>query len=310
MSAATARKSNARARKPAPRKKVRQVGWMDRILRTLPLTQDDVQRILTGGILALAVVIAIVVASWFGIPQAAYRQFGEVSAKAGFEVRNIETEGMKRADQLKVYDMVLSEMDKPLLLVDLEGIQTKLESYGWFKEVTVSRRLPETLVVTIVERKPTAVWQRGGKLSLLDDEGNVLDNIDASKMGNLPVINGDNANRQVESLAKLLDRAQSLKGQVVAANWVGNRRWDIKFRTGETLALPEGEDLAAEALVNFTRMDGIHRLLGRDLIYFDLRDPDRAYLRRAPKTLPEDKARSDGKSAKSGGDSKKAGDSA
>jgi cell division protein FtsQ len=90
---------------------------------------------------------------------------------------------MKRADQLKVYDMVLSEMDKPLLLVDLEGIQTKLESYGWFKEVTVSRRLPETLVVTIVERKPTAVWQRGGKLSLLDDEGNVLDNIDASKMG-------------------------------------------------------------------------------------------------------------------------------
>jgi cell division protein FtsQ len=67
-------------------KKVRQVGWMDRILRTLPLTQDDVQRILTWGILALAVVIAIVVASWFGIPQAAYRQFGEVSAKAGFEV--------------------------------------------------------------------------------------------------------------------------------------------------------------------------------------------------------------------------------
>jgi cell division protein FtsQ len=47
--------------------------------------------------------------------------------------------------------------------------------------------------------------------------------------------------------------------------------------------LPEGEEIAAEALVKFARIDGINRLLGRDLIYFDLRDPARAYLRKAPK---------------------------
>jgi hypothetical protein len=33
-------------------------------------------------------------------------------------------------------------------------------------------------------------------------------------------------------------------------------------------------------------MDGIHRLLGRDLIHFDLRDPERAYFRKAPKVEP------------------------
>jgi cell division protein FtsQ len=38
--------------------------------------------------------------------------------------------------------------------------------------------------------------------------------------------------------------------------------------------------------LNFARLDGVHRLLGRDLIHFDLRDPDRAYFRKAPKAKP------------------------
>jgi cell division protein FtsQ len=60
----------------------------------------------------------------------------------------------------------------------------------------------------------------------------------------------------------------------------------LQFQTGETLALPEGEAEAAKALLNFARLDGVHRLLGRDLIHFDLRDPDRAYFRKAPKAKP------------------------
>jgi cell division protein FtsQ len=62
----------------------------------------------------------------------------------------------------------------------------------------------------------------------------------------------------------------------------------LRFKSGETLALPEGEDLAAKALVDFTRMDGLHRLLERNIIHFDLRDPDRMYMREAPKAKPAD----------------------
>jgi cell division protein FtsQ len=73
----------------------------------------------------------------------------------------------------------------------------------------------------------------------------------------------------------------------VGASWVGNRRWDLQFKTGETIALPEGEKAAAKALVNFARMDGVNRLLGQDMIHFDLRDPDRAYLRKKSKEKPK-----------------------
>jgi hypothetical protein len=36
-------------------------------------------------------------------------------------------------------------------------------------------------------------------------------------------------------------------------------------------------------------MDGIHRLLERNIIHFDLRDPDRMYMREAPKLPPLEK---------------------
>jgi cell division protein FtsQ len=288
MSGAVAKRGAkpARLRKKATRTKVRQIGWFDRLLQSLPFTQAEVQRFLTYAILAILFVATLLVANWFGVWQSAYRQFGLMTAKAGFEVEYIEPVGMKRVDQLKVYDIVLDEMEKPILLVDLEKIRAKLLTYGWIKDARVSRQLPNRLYIEITERKPVAVWQNGDAFKLLDDEGKPLESISEAEIGNMPVVSGPNANKHLVELGELLDKAQSLKPQVAGATWVGNRRWDLRFRTGETLLLPQGEEVAAQALVNFTRMDGVHRLLERNIIYFDLRDPDNMYMREAPKVKP------------------------
>lgn len=280
-------KTRSKAKSVTPRKKVRQISLFDRFLRTLPFSEDEIQRAFNLFVVAALVVAAIVAAQWFGLTTAAYQQYGQLAARVGFEVKDVEVTGMDRVDQLKVYDIVLAEMDRSMPMVDIEKVRADLLQYGWIKDARVSRRLPDTLAVEIVERKPTAVWQRGGKYSLIDAEGVVLENVKVSAVGELPLLNGPDANRHAVALGELLNRATALKAQVAGASWIGNRRWDLRFKTGETLALPEGEKAAAEALLNFARMDGIHRLLGRDLIHFDLRDPDRAYFRKAPKTEPE-----------------------
>ncbi len=280
-------KTRSKAKSVTPRKKVRQISLFDRFLRTLPFSEDEIQRAFNWFVVAALVVAAIVAAQWFGLTTAAYQQYGQLAARVGFEVKDVEVTGMDRVDQFKVYDIVLAEMDRSMPMVDIEKVRTDLLEYGWIKDARVSRRLPDTLAVEIVERKPTAVWQRSGKYSLIDAEGVVLENVKVSAVGELPLLNGPDANRHAVALGELLNRATALKAQVAGASWIGNRRWDLRFKTGETLALPEGENAAAEALLNFARMDGIHRLLGRDLIHFDLRDPDRAYFRKAPKTEPE-----------------------
>jgi cell division protein FtsQ len=300
---ATATRKPAAKRKaaaPSPRQKVRQISWVDKLMRTLPFSEEEVQRVITWVFLAALTVLAYAAAQYAGLTATAYQQYAALAAKAGFQVQRVDVTGMERVDQLKVYQLVFAEMDRAMPLVDIEKVRTDLLQYGWIKDARVARRLPDTLAVEIIERKPTAIWQRDGKYSLIDADGIVLQNVRSGEGGDLPTLNGNDANRQTVALNALLDQASALKAQVSGATWVGNRRWDLQFQTGETLALPEGETEAAKALLNFARMDGVHRLLGRDLIHFDLRDPDRAYFRKAPKTEPA-KVETNGISTKNSG---------
>jgi cell division protein FtsQ len=286
--AGVARKAPAKrkAKSPSPRQKVLQASWVDTLIRILPLTEKEVQRIVTWAILSVLTLLALVAAQYAGLTAAAYQQYAALAAKAGFQVKRVPVTGMERVDQLKVYQLVLAEKDRAMPLVDIEKIRADLLQYGWIKDARVSRRLPDTLAVEIIERKPAALWQRNGKYSLIDANGIVLANVRADEGGDLPMLNGNEANEHIVALNALLDNASALKSQVSGATWIGKRRWDLQFQTGETLALPEGEAEAAKALLNFARLDGVHRLLGRDLIHFDLRDPDRAYFRKAPKAKP------------------------
>lgn len=295
MSAATAKKRGTTRKRKAPaRRKVRRISWFDRFLRTLPFSENEIRRGFTFLVLVGIIVLAFAIARWLGFFSMMHDEYAKVAAQAGFQVERVEVSGMKRVDELKVYNIVLAEKDRSMPLVDVDRIRDDLLDYGWIRDVRVSRRLPDMLIVEIVEREPAALWEHEGKLSLVDQRGEVLENVSIEEAGQLPRIYGERANEQIAALGELMAEAPSLEPHIIGARWVGNRRWDIAFKSGETLALPEGEKAANEAILHFARMDGVHRMLGRDIIHFDFRDPDRAYMRvkknapSAPIELPDD----------------------
>lgn len=292
MTAASVRRTNKKSKgKPRKvnKKKVRQVSIFDKILRAMPVTEAQVQKGLTWGLVGVFVLGAYSVAHYTGINERISSQIATSVGAAGFEVKRVEVTGVNRIDELKVYEITLAQKDRSMMLVDIDQVRDDLMGNGWIKDARISRRLPDTLVVEIVEREPAAVWQRDGKLSLIDQTGFPLQQIQPEEMPDLPVIVGKKANKRVPELTKLLDVAPALSPMVTGATWIGNRRWNLEFESGETLALPEGEETAAAALLNFARMDGVNRLLGRGVVHFDLRDTERAYLRMPPKveTSPE-----------------------
>lgn len=245
----------------------------------MPVTEAQVQKGLTIGLIGVFILGAFTVAHYSGINQTVKTEVAAAVGKAGFEVKRVEVSGVNRIDELKVYEITLAQKDRSMMLVDLDSVREDLISNGWIKEARISRRLPDTLVVEIIEREPAAVWQRDGKLSLIDKTGFPLEDITKEEIPDLPVLVGKKANKRVPQLTKLLDVAPALRPMVTGATWIGNRRWNLEFDSGETLALPEGEETAAAALLNFARMDGVNRLLGRGVVHFDLRDAERAYLR-------------------------------
>jgi cell division protein FtsQ len=178
-----------------------------------------------------------------------------------------------------------ADADKaPEALVDVDGIRRRLLAYGWVKDARVSRRLPDTLVIDVVERKPAALWQNQGQLALIDGEGVVLDRVPVDRMPDLPLLIGPGANGQEQQLTRLMASVPTLKPQLASATWVGGRRWDLNFQSGETVALPEGEQAATAALVKFAHADKQSGLLGRGIVRFDLRVPGQMTVRlpRAP----------------------------
>jgi len=231
---------------------------------------------LLGG-MTVAVVIAAVLA--FRLPQLAGIALGEGVGQAGFSVRRIESKGLNRLSPMKVYEIVDSQRGIAMPLVDLRGIREQLLAIGWVKEARVSRRMPDTLVIDIIERRPVAIWQNNGQLSLIDAEGVLLEPVRIEAMPDLPLLIGPNANRQVATLGRLLDGAPHLRPQITGASWIGGRRWDVRFQTGETLALPEGEDAARRAITRFATMDQQSQMLGRGFVRFDMRDARRMVVR-------------------------------
>jgi cell division protein FtsQ len=223
--------------------------------------------------------IGAVVLVALDIPSRVMTGIGESIGRAGFEVKRVDVVGIHNMDSAPVYQIALGQESRAMPLVDVGEIREQLLQYGWVKDARVSRRLPDTLVVDIVERTPTALWQDQDRLALIDADGVVIDRVAVTQMPDLPLLIGPGANLRGPQLERLLEIAPSLKPQLVSAAWVGGRRWDLALQTGEVIALPEGEDEAKAALGKFVDLDKSTGLLGRGLVRFDLRLPGKMIVR-------------------------------
>ncbi len=248
------------------------------MVAALPVSQATLHRIATWTITGAGVAAALVAASWLGVPGMISGAIAEGAGRAGFRVEQIEITGLSRMDRMSVYAVALDQKSTAMTALDLEAVRQKLLRYGWIADARVSRRLPDTLLVDVVERQPAAVWQDGGQLTLIDKDGVALEPVKADALPDLPLVIGPGADREEPGYQALLAAAPALKPRIKAATWIGNRRWDLTFDSGETLALPE--EGAADALVKFAEMDGARSLLGRGWLRFDLRDPTRLVARK------------------------------
>lgn len=260
-----------------------------KIAKRLPMDQARANKVagLVFGALMLAVAFVVLLA--LDIPAKAERFAATAVGHAGFTVSGYQIVGLAHMNRSVVDEVVTDELrraadeagsDKaPQALIDAGSIRNRLLRFGWVKDARVLRRLPDTLVIDIVERKPAALWQSQGQLALIDSEGVVLDRVPVDRMPDLPLLIGAGANSQEEELSSLMADVPTLKPQLASATWVGGRRWDLNFQSGETVALPEGYQAAHAALDKFARADKQNGLLGRGMVRFDLRVPGKMIVR-------------------------------
>jgi cell division protein FtsQ len=251
----------------------------DSFINWLPLSEDVLHKLFLVAILTVAAVAVVMVARLAGVPELAARQFATAAADTGFSVNKVEVRGVKHLNELKIYERVDAAMGRPMPEVDVDQIRAELVQLSWIEDARVSRQLPDRLVIDVVERRPHAVLRKPDHLVLIDATGHELEPISPERAKGKLVVFGPGAGKQVAALSKLLDAAPAMKPQVAEAEWVGNRRWNVAFKTGQILALPEGERDSANSLMTFARLDGVNRLLGGKVAVFDMRTAGRIYFR-------------------------------
>lgn len=282
MSAAHVRRgSGQRSRKPATRGTVSKA-----VAKRLPVSEARVNRLALIVFGLFLTIIAAVVLVALDVPARAMNAAGNAMGRAGFTVKRVDVVGIHHMDSAPVYRIALDQRSMAMPLVDVSDIRDKLLRFGWVKDARVSRRFPDTLVIDIVERQPTALWQDNGELALIDSDGVVIDHVPVDKMPDLPLLIGAGANLREHQLSELMAAVPSLRPQLVSATWVGGRRWDLTFQTGEIVSLPEGADDARDALVKFAALDKSAGLLGRGLLRFDLRLPGKMIVRLPHPVVP------------------------
>lgn len=202
------------------------------------------------------------------------------SADMGMTVHAALLQGRDETSRESILAALGVVRGQPLLAFDPAAAKQRLERLSWVREAAVERRFPGTIAVRIVERRPLALWQRDGKLALVDDTGTVIEQDDIARFASLPIIVGDEAPRHAAALVAMLTSEPRLKAHVRAAVWVADRRWNLHLDNGIDVRLPEERPEAAWArLADLDRTSG---LLQRDLIAIDLRMNDRLILQLSP----------------------------
>src|SRR3954453_3456037 len=222
---------------------------------------------------------------------------------AGFRITTVAINGRKQLSQDEVLAIGGVNGRSSLLFLDAAIVRDKLKTTPWIPHATILKLYPGRLQIDIVERTAFALWQQDGRLSVISDDGAVLEPYMSRKFISLPLVVGKGAGEKARDFLALLDRYPQVRSVTKAAIFVGERRWNLRLKDGLDIRLPEND--VGDALAALTKLDKEDRLFSRDIVAVDMRLPDRLTVQ-----LSDDAAKAREEQFKDKKSKKKAGDSA
>jgi cell division protein FtsQ len=192
---------------------------------------------------------------------------------AGFRIISVAINGRKQLTQDEVLAIGGVNGRSSLLFLDAAAVRDKLKANPWIADATVLKLYPGQLQIDIVERSAFALWQQDGRLSVIADDGAVLEPYLSRRFISLPLVVGKGAETHASDFLALLARYPQVRAVTRAAIFVGERRWNLRLKDGLDIRLPEND--VGNALAALSKLDKEDRLFSRDIVAVDMRLPDR-----------------------------------
>lgn len=195
----------------------------------------------TRSIASVFLLACVVATSYF-----AYAALNKASQRP---IQSVAIEG----DFIQVGQEQLAALLNPLIVdgflqLPLMDVKETLEQHPWIAEVNISRRWPDTLIVTVKEQQAIARWSDQG---FLNQYGEVIEVIHSDYLESLPLLSGQNdqANVLMQRYQQFSQLLQPFGLNIKAFQADASRDMSVQLDNGMEIML--GQDQVIEQLQRF-----------------------------------------------------------
>ena len=194
--------------------------------------------------------------------------------KNGFTINNIQIFGIKNITKETIIKNVNNEKQSNILNVNLLNIYNNLKNNDWVEELYIERVLPNTIKISIKEKEAIGIWQYEMSNKLITKNGEIISTANINKFKiDLPIIHGNHANKNANSILKILETNKVLTKNIWSLDYINNRRWNLHFKQGIIVLLPSKGVL--KAWNEIIKLQKNFDVLNLGLTELDLRNPNK-----------------------------------
>ncbi|MEM1105384.1 MAG: cell division protein FtsQ/DivIB [Pseudomonadota bacterium] len=197
----------------------------------------------------------------------------------GVSVSSVRVVGLEHDPVLEadVRAAAMVEPGETMFRADPHRVRARVLGTRQVVNVRVLRLWPDQIVIMADPAEPLALHQRGQDWAVIDTLGQAMAGVDAEDYTHLPRLAGNGAPQAAMELLVHFDQAPELASQVVLAERVDSRRWNLHLDGGSVVLLPRDAGMGG-ALHTLGRLIRTAPAAAEHAARLDMRDANRAYI--------------------------------
>jgi cell division protein FtsQ len=227
----------------------------------------------------------VAMAAWMGGSLGGFGEsigsgFNVISRAFGVSVDKIVIVGLDPEIEEKARVAARIDSGDSMFAADPYAIQRRIEALDAVAGVSVHRFWPDQVTIIAETRSPLALWEKDGEWRVIDNNGRTFAKVDPEDFMTLPRVSGEGADQAAAGLLAVVADYPAISDRLETAYRVAGRRWDMRFKGGVSVSLPEDAGIKP-AMQALNLLETRNRLLELPLVQIDARHPDRFALRPA-----------------------------